>query len=190
VKKYLRQLLCAGVLVPLLLITTGSAAQKTTTTSTNGFDFKSARRYAWGENHIITRQGRANDALIGQKIVQEVNRNLQAKGFTEDPADRDFYISYEAGSSDLGVDVEGAYTGHPPISTATIGPVYGIPQNIWYSVDGHITFRIVDAKSNRVIWTVVETKKIRDPHKGMKDMPKQIEQMVSKAFKKFPPKTG
>jgi hypothetical protein len=76
-------------------------------------DFKSAKRYAWGKNHIITRQGRANDALIDQKIVQEVNRNLQAKGFTEDPMEADFCVFYEAGSSDLAVDVEGAYMDHP-----------------------------------------------------------------------------
>jgi hypothetical protein len=158
-----------------------------TTTSDNNFDFKNAKRYAWGENHIITRQGRANDALIDQKIVQEVNRNLTAKGFTEDSKNPDFYLSYDAGSSDLAVDMEGAQTGHPPVSTAAVGPVYGIPQNVWYSVDGRITFHITDAKTNKPIWTAAATKKIRDPHKGMKDMPKQVEQIVSKAFKKFPP---
>jgi hypothetical protein len=179
-----------GIVAALLLISCSCAAQKVSTTSDNSFDFKSGKRYAWGKNHIITRQGRASDALIDQKIVQEVNRNLQAKGFTEDPAQPDFCVFYEAGSSDPAVAVEGTYQNHPPISTAAIGPVYGVPQNIWYSVDGHIAFHMVDAKSNKAIWTAVETKKIRDPQKAMKDMPKQIEQMVSKAFKKFPPKNG
>jgi hypothetical protein len=165
-----------------------SAAQKVTTTVGDNFDFKTAKRYAWGQNHIITRQGKKNDALIDQKIVQDVNQALAAKGFIEDPANPDFYISYDAGSSDLSVDVEGAQTGHPVVSTATIGPVYGIPQNVWYSVDGQVTFHMVDAKSKKPIWTAQATKKIRDPHKGMKDMPKQVEQIVSKAFKKFPPK--
>ena len=164
-----------------------SAAQKVATTLDNGFDFESRKRYARGQNHIITRQGRANDALIDQRIVQEVNRNLAAKGFIEDPSSPDFYISYEAGASDLAVDVERAQTVHPPVSTTTIGPAYGVPQNLWYSVDGHITFHITDARSNKPVWTAVATKKIRDPHKGMKDMPKQVEQIVSKTFKKFPP---
>jgi len=177
-------------LAALLLISLSCSAQKVSTTTENRFDFKSGKRYAWGKNHIITRQGRANDALIDKKIVEEVNRNLQAKGFTEDSANPDFFVSYEAGSSDLSVAVEGAYVDHPPVSTSTVGPVYGIPQNIWYSVDGHIAFHMVDAKSNKTIWTALETKKIRDPHKGMKDMPKQVEQMVSKAFKKFPPKNS
>jgi Domain of unknown function (DUF4136) len=177
------------VAAALLFVAFNSTAQKVTTTRDNAFDFKNAKRYAWGQNHIITRQGRANDALIDQKIVQEVNRNLAAKGFSEDPTSPDFYISYDAGASDMAVKVEGAQTSHPPVSTTTIGPVYGIPQNVWYSVDGHITFHIVEAKSNKPVWTAAAMKKIRDPHKGMKDMPKQVEQIVSKAFKKFPPST-
>ena len=172
-----------------LMIAANCLAQKVTTTLDTDFDFKSAKHYAWGQNHIITRQGRANDALIGEKIVQEVNRSLTAKGFMEDPTSPDFYISYDAGASDMMVAVEGSPTDHPPVSTATIGPVYGMPQNVWYSVDGQITFHIVEAKSKKPVWTAVATKKIRDPHKGMKDMPKQVEQMVSKTFKKFPPKT-
>jgi hypothetical protein len=176
-----------GIAAALLFVAPPCAAQKVTTTLDNGFDFESSKRYAWGQNHIITRQGRANDALIGEKIVQEVNRTLAAKGFTEDPSSPDFYISYDAGASDLAADMEGANTGHPPVSTTTIGPVYGVPPNLWYSVDGHIIFHITEAKSNKPVWTAVATKKIRDPHKGMKDMPKQVEQLVSKTFKKFPP---
>jgi hypothetical protein len=179
-----------GIVVALLLISFNCAAQKVTTTSDKSFDFKSAKKYSWGKNHIITRQGRKNDVLIDQQIVQEVNRNLKAKGFIEDPTTHDFYVSYDAGSGDPDVDVEGAYVNHPSVTTTTIPPVYGIPQNVWYSVDGHITFHVVDAKSNKIVWTAVATKKIRDPHKAMKNMPKQIEQMVSKTFKKFPPKNS
>jgi len=36
--------------------------------------------------------------------------------------------------------------------------------------------------------TATATKKIRDPHKGVKDMEKQVEQIVSKTFKSFPPR--
>lgn len=183
------RLLPVHLLAVLLLLVNSSNAQKITTTVNNPFDFAAAKHYAWKENHIITRQGKANDALIDKKIVEEVNRNLRAKGFSEDAANPDFYISYDAGSSDLAVGIEGEITGHPPISTATIGPVYGIPQNVWYSVDGIIAFHTLDAKTGKPIWTSVAKRKIHDPHKGMKDMPKQIEQIVSKTFKKFPPKS-
>jgi hypothetical protein len=177
-------------LLAILFLASSGNAQKISTTVNNPFDFATGKRYAWKENHIITRQGKANDALIGKKIVEEVNGNLQAKGFSEDAANPDFYISYDAGSSDLAVSgVEGEITGQPPISTAVVGPVYGIPQNVWYSVDGVIAFHMIDAKTGKPIWTGVAKKKIRDPRKGMKDMPKQIEEIVSKTFKKFPPKS-
>ena len=64
----------------------------------------------------------------------------------------------------------------------------GITQNVWYSVDGVIAFHMVDAKTCKPIWTAVAKKKIHDPHKGMNDVPKQIEQIVAKTFKKFLPK--
>jgi hypothetical protein len=177
------------LLAVLLLFAGSSHAQKITTTVNSPFNFAAAKHYAWKENHIITRQGKSNDALIDKKIVEDVNRNLQAKGFTEDAANPDFYISYDAGSSDLSVAVEGGITQHPPISTTTPPDVYGIPQNVWYSVDGIIAFHVVDAKTGKPVWTAVAKKKIHDPNKGMKDMPKQVEQIVSKTFQKFPPKS-
>jgi len=183
------RLLSVRLLAFLLLFAGSSNAQKITTTVNNPFDFATAKHYAWKENHIITRQGKTNDALIDKKIVEEVNRTLQAKGFSEDAADSDFYVSYDAGSSDTTAAVEGGITQHPPVSTAVPPPVYGIPQNVWYSVDGIIAFHLLDAKTGKPIWTAVAKKKIHDPHKGMKDMPKQIEQIVSKSFKKFPPKS-
>jgi hypothetical protein len=56
------------------------------------------------------------------------------------------------------------------------------------SIDGHVVFHLTDAKSGQAVWTATATKKIRDPHKGMKDMEKQVEQIVSKTFKSFPPR--
>jgi len=183
------KLLYVGFAAALLLVTCRSAAQKITTKADNSFNFQTAGRYAWGKNHIITRQGRANDALIDKKIVEQVDHNLATRGFIEDSASPDFYISYDAGASDFSVKMEGEYADPKTASTAAVSPIYGIPQNVWYSVDGHIAFTMVDAKSNKPVWTALATKKIHDPHKGMKDMPKQIEKIVSKTFKKFPPKT-
>jgi hypothetical protein len=179
----------AVIAVGLLVISSAASAQKVTTNFNKNFDFTNHRRYAWRQNQIITRQGRQNDALIDEKIVQDVNRTLAEKGFVEDTANPDFLISYEAGAEDSTLDVEGFHAGPAPRPTEPQGPVYGIPQNVWYSVDGHIAFHLVDAKSNQPVWTATATKKIRDPHKGMKDMEKQVEQIVSKTFKSFPPRS-
>lgn len=170
-----------------LIMCAALAAQKVTTKLDNNFDFANHKRYAWRQNHIVTRQGKQNDALIDQKMVQDVNRNLTQKGFIEDSLHPDFFISYEAGAADLTAEVEGFHAGPAPRLNEPQGPVYGIPQNVWYSVDGLVVFRLVDAKSNQPVWTARATKKIRDPHQGMKDIEKQIQQIVSKTFKSFPP---
>jgi hypothetical protein len=178
----------AGITVSFLLICATLAAQKVTTNFDQNFDFTSHRRYAWGENHLITRLGKQNDELINQKLVQDVNRNLADKGFVEDTANPDFLISYEAGAGNFKADVEGFHASPAPRLNEPQGPVYGIPQNVWYSIDGHVVFHLVGAKSGQPVWTAAATKKIREPHKGMKDMEKQVEQIVSKTFKSFPPR--
>jgi len=178
---------CFKVVTALLLVAGTAAAQKVKTTYNGNFDFATHKRYAWGKNHIITRQGPQNDALIDAKIVQDVNQILAQKGFIEDPANPDFLITYDAGAGDLSTDIEGMHTRPTPRPNESIAPVYGIPQNIWYSVDGHITFHLFAADSKQPIWTAAATKTIRDPHKGMKDMEKQVERFVSKTFKLFPP---
>ena len=177
------------VTVALFLAAGAVSAQKVKTTYNGNFDFATHKRYAWGKNHIITRQGPRNDALIDQKIVFDVNRNLAQKGFIEDSTNPDFLISYDAGAGDISADMEGGHMPPPPRPNEPITPVYGIPQNIWYSVDGHITFHLVTPDTKQPIWTAAATKKIRDPHKAMKDMEKQVEQFVSKTFKSFPPNT-
>lgn len=164
-----------------------AAAQKITTKFHNNFDFQKQNRYAWGKNHLLTRQGPQNDLLIDKKLIFEVNQTLSAKGFVEDAKNPDFLISYEADALESTKDVEGFHSTPWAGPTGPQYPVAGIPQNIWYSVDGVITFELVDAKSNQSIWTATAKKKINDPHKAMKDLDKQVEQIVSKAFKSFPP---
>jgi hypothetical protein len=177
----------AGMAVGVLVICATLAAQNVTTNFDKNFDFTNHRRYAWRQNHLITRQGKQNDELIDEKIVQDVNRNLADKGFVEDTANPDFFISYEAGAGHFTADVEGFHASPAPRLDEPQGPVYGIPQNVWHSIDGHVVFHLADAKSDQPIWTATATKKIRNPHKGMKDMEKQVEQIVSKTFKSFPP---
>jgi hypothetical protein len=187
-----------GLVFALLSMGLGAAAQKVKASFQHDFDFGNHRRYAWHPNHILTRQGHQNDAIIEQSIVQSVNRMLAAKGFTEDSTNPDFFVSCDAGAPVSNAEVE-TPTPPPGVDTRTEpypgvrqnswhSPYPGVRQNVWYSVDGEITFRLTDAKSNRVVWTAVATKKIRDPKKAMKDLDQQVEQFVSKAFKSFPPR--
>jgi hypothetical protein len=138
-----------GVVAALFLFCPNAAAKKVTSTSTSAFDFTNHKRYAWRQNHIVTRQGKKNDALIDQTIVENVDQNLTAKGFVRDDANPHFFIFYEAGAADLNMDYEGTLIRPPPRPNEPQGPIYGIPQNVWYSVEGQITFHVLDSKSNK-----------------------------------------
>jgi len=177
-----------GVLAAFLLTGASVSAQKVTTSFANNFDFANHKRYAWGANHLLTRQGHQNDVLIDQKFVNDVDQMLAAKGFVKDAKNPDFLISYEADALESTKDVEGFHSTPWAGPTGPQYPVRGIPQNVWYSVDGVIVFHVADAKSNQTVWTATAKKKINDPHKAMKDLDKQVEQIVSKTFRSFPPR--
>jgi len=166
----------------LLSLPFGIAAQKVTTSSQPGFDFGTHRSYTWSANHIVTRQGHQSDAIIEQKVVQSVDRTLAAKGFSENRSAPDFLVSCDAGAISK-ADVGAA---SPPLGAIPYS--WGDRLDVWYSVDGTVTFRLSDAKSNQVVWTAVATKKIRDPRKVMNNLDQQVDQVVSKAFKSFPPR--
>jgi hypothetical protein len=176
-----------GAALMVFCAVVGVAAQKVTTDSPRGFDFESHRHYAWKQNHILTRQGHENDAIIDQKIVASVNRILGGKGFSEDSAKPDFFISYDAGAPVSNADIE-AGPG-PQTATSPLNPYPGLNQNIWYSVDGVITFHLTDAASKQIVWTATASKKIRDPQKAISDLDRQVDQFVEKTFKSFPPKS-
>lgn len=166
----------------LLSISFSIAAQKITTSSPYGFDFGTHRHYSWSTNHILTRQGHQNDAILEQKIIQNVDRTLQAKGFSETRTAPDFLVSCDAGAtSDVDIGASSPPVGAHPYS-------WGERYDMWYSVHGTVSFRLTDAKSNQIVWTAVASKKIRDPQKVMRNLDRQVEQVVSKAFKSFPPR--
>ena len=64
-----------GAVAVFLLLPARTSAQKVTTKVGANFDFSNYKRFAWKENHIVTRQGRQNDELIEKEIIKNVNRN-------------------------------------------------------------------------------------------------------------------
>jgi hypothetical protein len=178
-------ILYLGAVVALFFVGLGVSAQKITTSYQHDFDFGNHRRYAWGQNHVLTRQGRPNDAIIEQKIVQNVNRILAAKGFTEDRTNPDFFVSFDAGAPASNGGFEAPPP--PPGPVTPLNPFPGVPQEMWYSVNGVIAFHVTAAKSNQAMWSALAKKKVRDPQKAMKNLDQEVREFVDRAFKSFPP---
>jgi len=53
-------------------------------------------------------------------------------------------------------------------------------------VNGQIVFYVVD-ESEKIIWETKYNKTFRDPNKAIRNLDKEVTELVSKSFKDFPP---
>jgi len=165
--------------------------QKVQTHYDQGADFSRYKTYAWKERKLLTRQGPDADKQLDQSIVRAVTEQLKAKGLVETQESPDLYLSYRAGA------VPGSQGSGEPVDmrAVDVGSPFGIPivagavPNVWFSVQGLMIFDLVDPKSNASVWSCSLQKKFKNQSELPKDLDREVDQLVSKAFKDFPPKT-
>jgi Domain of unknown function (DUF4136) len=178
----------------VLFLGQSASAQKISTKLDDKYGFSEHKRYAWRENRLVTRQNPDTNEVMDLKIVRAVNRLLSAKGFVEVKDKPDFYIFYDGGGN---VQLGGggaSQAGSGPTTSADIAPSYGLGNGpalsptTWLKVNGQIEFHIVDAAAQKPVWETIYSKNFRDPDKALRDMDKEVNDMVTKSFKDFPPK--
>ena len=180
----------AGVLV----FAQGVLAQKVSTTADDKYSFAEHKRYAWRGNRLTTRQNPDTNEVMNIKIVKAVNQQLAAKGFVEVQEKPDFYIFYDGGGNVKLGEGGADQVGSGPTTSADIGPDYGmgngptLSPTTWMKVNGQIEFHIVDATAKKAVWETTYSKNFRDPDKALKNMDKEVNELVTKSFKDFPPK--
>ena len=182
------------VLACLIFKCLTASGQKVSTTKDPSFDFLQHKRYAWLENRLLTRQHPDTNEVMDLKIVKAVNQTLTAKGFVEDKQKPDFYLNYDgSGESDLALSPTTQVNSTPTLSNDPT-PNYGLGNGpamapaTWLKVNGHVSFRMVDAVSKKQVWSATYVKTFRDPDKALRKMDKEVEELVTKSFKNFPPK--
>jgi len=182
------------LLLCLMLACSTISAQKVSTTSDPGFDFSQHKRYAWLENRLMTRQHPDTNDVMDLKIVKAVNQTLAAKGFVEVNNQPDFYVHYDGeGESDL-TAAPVAHANSTPTQPNDRTPTYGLGNGpamapgTWLKVNGRISFRIAEAASKRQVWSATYAKTFNDPDKALRNMDKEVNELVTKSFKDFPPK--
>ena len=170
------------------------SAQKVTTTGDDKYSFSDHKHYAWRENRLMTRQNPDTNEVMDLKIVKAVNQLLAAKGFVEVKEKPDFYIYYDGGGN-VQLGAGGAsQAGSGPTTSADITPTYGLGNgptlsaSTWMKVNGQIEFHIVNATDRKPVWETIYSKNFRDPDKALKNMDKEVNELVTKSFKNFPPK--
>lgn len=170
-------------------------AQKTDTKFDGQYNFSQHKRYKWRENRLVTRQNPDTNEVMDLKIVKAVNQMLASKGFVEVQDKPDFYVYYDGGGN-AQIGGGGAnLAGSGPTTTADLSPSYGLGNgptlapSTWLKLKGQIEFHMVDAGSQKPIWETTYSKTFRDPDKALRNMDKEVNELVSKSFKDFPPKT-
>jgi hypothetical protein len=178
-----------------ILVEPSTFAQKTSTSFDHQFSFSRHRCYAWRENRLVTQQHPDTNEMVNLKIVKEVNRILNARGFVEVKDKPDSYLYYDGGGDALAVIGGDARVNSTSISPNDRTLTYGLGNGpamapaSWLKVNGQIVFHMMDATSRKTIWETVYSKTFRDPDKALRNFAKEVNELVSKSFKDFPPKS-
>ena len=184
----------AGILLWAAVLGLGARAQKVNTKFDESYDFSEHRNYKWRENRLVTQQNPDTNYVMDRKIVRNVNELLKAKGFTEVQEHPDFYLYYDGGGDMQMASGGASQAGSGPSTTADISPDWGLGNgptmapSTWLKVNGLIEFHMVDAKTKKVVWDTTYSKTFRDRDKALKEMDKEVKELVTKSFKEFPPK--
>jgi hypothetical protein len=181
-------------IIAVLLVFGSARAQKVETQYDHNADFSNYKTYAWRQERLLTQLSRENQARVKQSLVNAVNAQLQAKGFTQTQSAPSFYVGYSGGSMAKGMAGEGMTPeelAHPmTLDTwdATIMPSE-VP-NVWVAMEGTLEFDVIDAKSNTVVWSILRERLKNNPGQVPKDLDHMTQELAQKAFRSFPPKTG
>jgi Domain of unknown function (DUF4136) len=178
----------------------GLPAQDVKSDFVRNYDFSSLKRFGWKENHLQTFRTPDENKALDAKIMRAVKEAMAAKGIVEDATSADFDIFYEAGAGDQISQVgsplhAGSMLNVPtpsPTSSSTwgvgAGSSAGFAPNVWYSLEGQVTFYVEDTKSKVVVWQGYATKKWKDVPKARKNEDREIKEIIGKVLRSFPPK--
>jgi hypothetical protein len=168
--------------VALLFLTSGSVfGQKVRVDYKKDLDFTRYKTYGWDRGMP------ARNPLIDKMIVEAIERELGARGFTKKDRDADVVVVYAAA---VGADVTMSYgsrgnTGAPQQTGMPVGDMS------WSVTKGSISVTMMDAKSKNLVWQgsasdTLAAEPSNDMQKDAKRVEKQVNRSVEKMFKKYP----
>lgn len=169
----LAMILC---LVPMIAL-----AQDVKTDYDHGVDFSRYHTFAYHSGKGMGQGRMINNSIVADRIHSAVEEDLASKGLHLSQSNPDLYVSYFLGAKDE--------------QNVTDGFPYGIGRwgwGMWNDVmvtnytEGTLVLDFIDAHTNKLVWRAYIQKAVNNPQDLGKE--KNIDKMVSKAVKKFPPK--
>ena len=131
--------------------------------------------------------------MMALKIVKAVNQALGARGFLEVKDKPDFYPYHDGGG-----DSQAGLGGEDRVNSTPLS--FPMPQsNLWtrqrlcdgpfHLVEGQRSDCVSHRRFRHAKPQSTYTKTFRDPDKAMRNIDKEVRQLVAKSFKDFPPKS-
>ena len=161
----------------LLLAVSGASAQKVNTDWDHSADFSKYKTYAWIES-----KNPAKSDLTHKRIIENIEKQLAAKGFQKVAENADMLVVYNAGLKEQ-VSVQGYSYGYGPYRWG--GGTTSLHKYV--ELQATLVIDMVDAKSQQLVWRAIATDTVSDnPEKNIK----KIEKAAEKAYKKYPPKAS
>jgi hypothetical protein len=169
-----------SLIVLSLTFATIAVAQKTNVDWDRGEDFSQFHTYAWQKSPHPAK------GLWDQRIVEGVDKQLQAKGLKKVESDPDVWVVYSNSIRDQKQVVGTGYNMGPAWGW---GYGWGGPSTTTYNTyvtrEGTLVVELADAKTHQLLWRGSATSTISD--KSDKNI-KTLNNALNKLFKDYPPK--
>ena len=168
-----------GFLALSCLFTTLAFAQKTDIDWDRTANFANFHTYSW-EKSPHPAKGFWND-----RIIDAVNKELQAKGLTKVDSNPDMWVVYSNSIKDQKQVVGTGYNMGPGWYWGGWGGPNQVTYNTYVTKMGTLVVEMADAKNKQLLWRGSATDTISDnSNKNINNLNKA----VSKLFQNFPPK--
>jgi hypothetical protein len=160
-----------ALLFGLSFVAGSALAQKVATDYDRRTNFANYQTYAW-----IASKNPAPDPLWNQRIIENIDRQLAAKGLTRVDAAADLYVTYN-GNLRNNTSLQGFGTGG-----RWMGGNFSINQVT--EVEGTLVVELYDGQTEQLVWRGNATETASD--KTDKNIAK-LEKAVEKLFREYPP---
>jgi hypothetical protein len=162
-----------------LLLSTLALAQKINTDWDRSANFSTYHTYMWETSP------RPAHGLWHQRIIDAVDQQLQAKGFTKVDSNPDVWVVYSNSIHDQKEVVGNNYGFGPGWGWGYWGAPTQTTYNTYVTKIGTLVVELADAKDKQILWRGSATDTISDnSNKNISNLDKA----VTKLFKNYPPK--
>jgi hypothetical protein len=158
-----------------LLLGFSAFAQKVTTEFDESVDFSKYRTFAVRDGRLNSRNAALNSELVRKRIDAEIERSLTAKGLSAvSTGPADLNVFYTLGSARR-AEVERYPAGWRGLGTRVVRVPY---------TEGTLVIDLRDPTTRTLVWRGIATEEKSDALK----LEGKLDDMVRKAFDKYPPK--